>query len=70
MNKEQFINELKKININISVDTLSKLEEYYQILVEENKKYNLTAITEEEQVYLKHFYDSLCIIKIIDLKDQ
>ena len=70
MNKEQFINELKKININISVDTLSKLEEYYQILVEENKKYNITAITEEEQVYLKHFYDSLCIIKIIDLKDQ
>ena len=70
MNKEQFINELKKININISVDTLSKLEEYYQILVEENKKYNLTAITEEEQVYLKHFYDSLCIIKIIDLKDK
>lgn len=70
MNKEQFINELKKININISVDTLSKLEEYYQILIEENKKYNLTAITEKEQVYLKHFYDSLCIIKIIDLKDQ
>ena len=70
MNKEQFINELKKININISVDTLSKLEEYYQILVEENKKYNLTAITEKEQVYLKHFYDSLCIIKIIDLKNQ
>ena len=70
MNKEEFIKELKKININISVDTLSKLEEYYQILVEENKKYNLTAITEKEQVYLKHFYDSLCIIKTIDLKDQ
>lgn len=70
MNKEQFINELKKININISVDTLSKLEEYYKILVEENKKYNLTAITEESQVYLKHFYDSLCIIKIINLDNQ
>ena len=70
MNKEQFINELKKIDIDISVDTLSKLDEYYHILVEENKKYNLTAITEEEQVYLKHFYDSLSIIKIIDLKDQ
>ena len=70
MNKEQFINELKKIDVGISVDTLSKLDEYYHILVEENKKYNLTAITEEEQVYLKHFYDSLSIIKIIDLKDQ
>ena len=70
MNKEQFINELKKIDIDISVDTLSKLDEYYHILVEENKKYNLTAITEEEQVYLKHFYDSLSIIKIVDLKNQ
>jgi len=70
MNKEQFINELKKIDIDISVDTLSKLDEYYHILVEENKKYNLTAITEEEQVYLKHFYDSLSIVKIVDLKDQ
>ena len=70
MNKEQFINELKKININISVDTLSKLEEYYHILVKENKKYNLTAITEESQVYLKHFYDSLCIVKIVDLNNQ
>ena len=70
MNKEQFINELKKINIDISVDTLSKLDTYYKLLVEENKKYNLTAITEENQVYLKHFYDSLTIIKIINLNNQ
>ena len=70
MNKEQFITELKKININISVDTISKLDTYYNILVEENKKYNLTSITEESQVYLKHFYDSLCIIKMINLDNQ
>ena len=70
MNKEEFIKELQKININISDDTLSKLEKYYQILVEENNKYNLTAITEEKQVYLKHFYDSLCIVKIIDLNEK
>lgn len=70
MNKEQFIKELKKINININDDTMKKLEEYYHLLVEENKKYNLTAITEESQVYLKHFYDSLCIVKIINLNNQ
>ena len=70
MNKEQFINELKKININITDDKMKKLEEYYHILVEENQKYNLTAITEESQVYLKHFYDSLCIVKIINLDNQ
>lgn len=70
MNKEQFLKETKKLGIDISVDTLSKLDEYYHILVEENNKYNLTAITEESQVYLKHFYDSLCIVKIIDLDNQ
>lgn len=70
MNKEQFINELKKININLSSDMLSKLDEYYHLLVEENAKYNLTAITEEATVYLKHFYDSLSIVRIIDLNNQ
>lgn len=70
MNKEQFIEELKKLDINISVDTLSKLEKYYTILVEENQKYNLTTITEKEQVYLKHFYDSLTIVKSIKLNNQ
>ena len=70
MNKEQFINELKKININITDEMLSKLDEYYHILVEENSKYNLTAITDEPSVYLKHFYDSLSIIKIINLNKQ
>ena len=70
MNKEQFIKELKKIDINISFDKLSKLEEYYRLLVEENKKYNLTAITEENEVYLKHFYDSLTLKKIVNLNNQ
>ena len=70
MNKEQFVNELKKLNINISVDILQKLDEYFHLLVEENSKYNLTTITEESQVYLKHFYDSLSIVKSINLKDQ
>jgi len=70
MNKEQFINELKKININITDEMLSKLDEYYHILVEENSKYNLTAITDEPSVYLKHFYDSLSIIKTINLNNQ
>lgn len=70
MNKEEFINELKKININLTDDILSKLDKYYQLLLEENAKYNLTAITEESSVYLKHFYDSLCIVRIIDLNNQ
>lgn len=70
MNKEEFVSELKKINIDITENQLKKLEKYYQLLVEENKKYNLTAITEEKDVYLKHFYDSITITKIIELNNQ
>lgn len=70
MNKELFIDETKKININLTNEMLDQLELYYQILVEENAKYNLTAITDKETVYLKHFYDSLTLSKIIKLDNQ
>jgi len=70
MNKEEFINSLKELNIDITEKQLTQLEDFYNLLVTENKKYNLTAITEKEQVYLKHFYDSITLSKIIELKDQ
>ena len=67
MNKEEFISELKKINIKISQEQLEQLEKYYELLIEYNNKINLTRIIEKEEVYLKHFYDSLTLIKAIDL---
>ena len=70
MNKELFIEELNKLNITPTTKQLEQLEKYYEILVTENKKYNLTAITDKETVYLKHFYDSLTITKIIELSNQ
>ena len=70
MTKEEFIQELKKLNINISCDILIKLDKYYHLLITENEKYNLTNITEESSVYLKHFYDSLTITKAINLDNQ
>ena len=70
MNKEEFINSLAKLNITINDNQLEQLEKYYNILVEENNKYNLTSITRKEDVYLKHFYDSLTINKIINLNNQ
>lgn len=60
-----FIVELEKLNININNDMLNKFELYYNKLIEVNSYMNLTAITEHDQVYLKHFYDSLTIIKAI-----
>ena len=67
MTKEEFLLELKKININIDEEKLNKLDKFYNLLIDWNKKINLTAITEEKEVYLKHFYDSLTLIKAIDL---
>ena len=66
MNKEEFVEELKKLNIKITEKQLCQLESFYKILIEENKKINLTRITEKEDVYLKHFYDSLTIVKEVD----
>ncbi len=70
MNKEQFIDELKKINITVTKHMLEQLEKYDEVLRTENKKYNLTAIKNKEDVYLKHFYDSLTLSKIIKLENQ
>ncbi len=68
MNKEEFILELQKINIKLTNHQLQQLEKFYNLLIMWNKKINLTAITSKEEVYLKHFYDSLTIIKAIDLQ--
>ena len=67
MNKEEFVNKLKDLNIEINEDILNKLDIYFNFLVEYNEHTNLTGITEESDVYLKHFYDSLTIVKSIDL---
>ena len=68
MNKEQFIEELAKIGIYPSETQLKQLDLFYKLLIEWNTKMNLTRITEEQDVYLKHFYDSLTIARVIDLK--
>ena len=67
MNKEVFLEELKKIGIEPTEKQLNQLELFYQLLIEWNQKINLTRIIEKEDVYLKHFYDSLTITKVVDL---
>ncbi len=69
MNKETFCKELEKLGITLKEEQLSALEVYCNYLLEVNMHTNLTAIKEEEQVYLKHFYDSLTLVKAIDLKN-
>jgi len=70
MNKDLFIKELKKINIDLNKDQLEKLDKFYNLLIKWNEKINLTTIINKEDVYLKHFYDSLTLIKTIDLNQN
>ena len=70
MNKNEFVAELKKLNIKVTDEMLEKLDIYCNFLLEYNKHTNLTAIKEENEVYLKHFYDSLTLTKIIDLEKE
>lgn len=59
MNEEQFIQALKEQGIELSEKQIQQFRRYFEILVEWNEKMNLTAITDEPSVYLKHFYDSI-----------
>lgn len=67
MKIDEFIESLHKLNIDITSRQLEQFEKYYNLLVEWNEKINLTRITLKDDVYLKHFYDSATIVKVIDL---
>lgn len=61
MTPEQFKAALETKGISLSMEQMAQFEQYFTLLVEWNEKMNLTAITEKEEVYLKHFYDSITI---------
>ena len=66
MTNSEFVSELEKLGIVLDADKLDKLEKYYQMLVDANNKFNLTAITDKRDVYLKHFYDSILASLVFD----
>ncbi|MBY0191847.1 16S rRNA (guanine(527)-N(7))-methyltransferase RsmG [Bacillus aerophilus] len=66
MNIEQFTAALEEKGITLSPVQLEQFETYFRMLVEWNEKMNLTSITEKEEVYLKHFYDSISAAFFID----
>lgn len=61
MDEQQFIQALKEKGIQITTKQQQQFSLYHKTLVEWNEKMNLTAITDKEEVYLKHFYDSISI---------
>ena len=67
MTIEEFIKEVEALGLNVTEEKLKQLDTIYNTLVETNKTMNLTRITEKDDVYLKHFYDSLTLAKVYDL---
>ena len=62
---------LGELNIELSDEQVSQFESYYELLVETNKVMNLTAITEKYEVIVKHFADSLELIRSVpDIREK
>lgn len=53
---------LKEYNIDIKLDQINQFEIYKKLLLEWNEKINITRITEGQEIYIKHFLDSLTLI--------
>ena len=61
------MDSLLKMDFAIDEEKINQLNKYYEMLVEKNKVMNLTAITEYDEVVIKHFVDSLAISKVYDM---
>lgn len=60
---------LEELSLTITEEANQQFEEYYQLLIDWNQKFNLTSITDRIGIYIKHFYDSLLMTKVIDLSN-
>ena len=70
MTPQQFYEALKEFGIELTEEQKWQLHRYFELLVEWNEKMNLTGITEVNEVYLKHFYDSITIAFDFDFNNQ
>ena len=61
MNNNEFYKEIENIGINLNDIQKEQFEKYYEYLIEYNSHTNVTSITNKEDVYLKHFYDSILL---------
>ena len=70
MKKEEFIEKMQEkstdLGVRFLVEQAEQFFEYMNLLIEWNEKMNLTAITDPEEIILKHFIDSITILKEIN----
>ncbi|WP_066505182.1 16S rRNA (guanine(527)-N(7))-methyltransferase RsmG [Abyssisolibacter fermentans] len=71
MNKVKYlVDSAKSINVSLDEKSIEKFDKYKEILKEWNKKMNLTALKEDEDIEIKHFIDSLTILELEYIKDN
>lgn len=70
MTPEDFYMALKELGFDLSQKQKDQFQRYFELLVEWNEKINLTAITDKDEVFLKHFYDSLAPVLQGHIKNQ
>jgi len=68
--KDILVNYFKSSNIDYDERTISRFIKYRGLLVEWNKKFNLTAITDDEGIAEKHFIDSLSILDLVKTAER
>lgn len=68
-NMQLFEKGIKKLGLEITEYQKKQFLKYYEMLIETNKVMNLTAITDFDEVIVKHFIDSLLIVKAIDMNE-
>lgn len=67
MIKDLLQNYIKDYKITLTENQYEQFQKYFELLVEWNEKMNLTAITDESGVALKHFADSLSLLNFVDI---
>ncbi len=70
MSEKEFIDHLSQIGIHLSEEQIQSFAEYANFLLEYNRHTNLTAIKSLNEVYLKHFYDSILGAKFFDFSNK
>lgn len=70
ISKELLVTSCKQMGINITEEACDRFDKYAELLVDYNERVNLTAITAPDDIVIKHFVDSICLTKYVDIKGK
>ena len=70
LNEKLFYSTIENLGVSVDESAFARLDRFAEMLVETNKSFNLTAITEPDDVTVKHFADSLSVFKFADIPEN